>query len=419
VPASLRKVLRLTTRYASGEIAGRLFSVAAMMLLGHAYGVQIFGVYALAVAASWYTVPFIDFGLRHIGTRLIARYPAHGKSIIDRVQKQRMLMAIAAIPLLAAYAAFARIPANLRLFLFLFSGTSLLYSMSLDWVAWGKERLQLQTLTRALVPCSILLFLIVGHVRHGQVLWWAVIGNTVGYVFQILILWRWWRNTERRESNEEGAQAREDVFQQLHFRRTWIMGVTWFAQMAFNSIDVLMLGLISNSEQVGLYSSAYRILTQVLVAYYWIILPLFPMLARQDPHRRQESLRPRILLTCAGLGLALAVPAVALRRIVLVVVFGPQFATATTLVAVLAWAIPLDFITSYLNNVFLAWGMEKQVLPAIGIAAGINIISNLIFIPKYGAMAAALNTILAYFVYLVGLFVIAAGLPRSKSAVEL
>ncbi len=63
--------------------------------------------------------------------------------------------------------------------------------------------------------------------------------------------------------------------------------------------------------------------------------------------------------------------------------------------------------------------MEKQVLPAIGTAAGINIISNLIFIPKYGAMAAALNTILAYFVYLVGLFVIAAGLPRSKSAVEL
>ncbi len=137
---------------------------------------------------------------------------AHGKSIIDRVQNQRLLMAIAAIPLLAAYAAFARIPANLRLFLFLLTKlamTCLLYSMSLDWVAWGKERLQLQTLTRALVPCSILLFLIVGHVRHGQVLWWAVIGNTVGYVFQILILWRWWRNTERRESNEEGAQARE------------------------------------------------------------------------------------------------------------------------------------------------------------------------------------------------------------------
>lgn len=410
----LRKVLRLILPYASGEIAGRLFSVAALMLLGHAYGVQTMGVYSLAVAISWYTVPFVDFGLRHIGARLIARHPGHVSFIVSCVQRRRGLMAAAAVPLLMIYAILARVPASLKWFLFFFPATSLLYGLSLDWVAWGKERFQLQTLLRALVPFSILFSLLIGYVAHSQVLWYAVIGNILGYTLQIVALRRWWDNSHDHHDKARPEDATADVLQSLSFRRTGITGMTWFAQMAFNSIDQLMLGVMSTTEQVGLYSSAYRILTQVLVAYYWIILPLFPMLARQSEQRRKELLQPRILLILAGAGIALGAPVLMCRRILLEAVFGRQFVVAAPLVAVLLWAIPLDFVTSYLNNAYLAWDMEKRLLPAVAFASGINIICNLVFIPRYGAMAAALSTIIAYFVYLGGLLVIGAKLRHSE-----
>ena len=86
---------------------------------------------------------------------------------------------------------------------------------------------------------------------------------------------------------------------------------------------------------------------------------------------------------------------------------------AATLVAVLVWAIPLDFVTLYLNNAYLAWGKERRVLPTISVAAGINIICNLLFIPTYGAMAAAFNTLIAYVVYLVGLIVMSINQERA------
>jgi O-antigen/teichoic acid export membrane protein len=130
---------------------------------------------------------------------------------------------------------------------------------------------------------------------------------------------------------------------------------------------------------------------------------LYPQLARQDAQQRVRMLSPRVLLALAAVGTALATVLTLTRRPVLGVLFGPQFLPATLLLLLLAWAIPLDFLTSYLNNAYLAWGMEKKLLLCTIIAAGSNVILNLIWIPIYGAAAAAANTLVSYVLYLVSL----------------
>ena len=67
--------------------------MAIVIFLGHSYGVVILGVYALAVTISQYLQPIIDFGLRHIGARLMAKYPHAGQEIVRRVQNRRLKMA--------------------------------------------------------------------------------------------------------------------------------------------------------------------------------------------------------------------------------------------------------------------------------------------------------------------------------------
>ena len=88
------------------------------------------------------------------------------------------------------------------------------------------------------------------------------------------------------------------------------------------------------------------------------------------------------------------------RRPLLTLFFGAPFAAAASLLFLVAAAIPLDFLTSYLSNAYIAWSMERHVLVCVVIAAGSNIILNLATIPRYGAMAAAINTIISYLVYL-------------------
>ena len=157
------------------------------------------------------------------------------------------------------------------------------------------ERLYLLGLVRSVVPLSILIFLAFGILTIGRspgqrVLWWAVAGNAFGYLLQGAIFWTWWRRQPSRPVCGETLGA---IRESLAWRRTRIMGLAWLCNLAFNTVDVLMLGLMSNPEQIGLYGAAYRVLNQVLVTYYLLTQVLYPRFARHGVEDRARMLRSR------------------------------------------------------------------------------------------------------------------------------
>src|SRR5271165_1338491 len=295
---SARSIIRSMFHLASGELPARLCGIIALLLLARKAGVVMVGVYALAWSMVQYSYPFIDFGLRHVGARLIAKYPQAGREIVARVQRRRLLMAGTIVPFLLGYAAIANVPLNFKIFLFVFSAISSLYAISLEWAAWGKEHLRLVGFSKMLVPASILLFLLLSSGSE-HLLWWLAAGNAFGNGLQGLAFWWWWR--EHRPATEASISPVE-VQQSLVWARTSIMGLAWLCNLAFSSIDMLMLGVMSNAQQVGLYSAAYRIMNQFLFTYYLLTSTLYPRLARQDVQDRVRALRPRILLSLAAVG---------------------------------------------------------------------------------------------------------------------
>ena len=402
--------------------------MAILVFLGHRYGVLILGMYALAQSLTQYLPPLIDFGLRHVGARLIAMYPQAARAIVDHVQRRRLRMAVLVLPLLLIYSACVKLPLDMKIFLFAFSGTGVLYAISLDWAAWGQGKLYLVGLAHSAVPLSILLFLAIGRASGERVLWWSVAGNAFGYLLQGAILWAWWRRQAARLINGEildgeipdakapDSKTDDAIRESLAWRRTRIMGLAWLCNLAFNTIDLLMLGVMSNAEQIGLYGAAYRILNQLLVTYYLLTQVLYPRFARQRIEERADMLRARILVPLAAAGILIASVLSVSRRMVLTIEFGHQFLAASPLLLLLAWSIPLDFMTSYLSNAYIAWGMEKKILVCTGIGAASNILLNLAFIPRYGARGAAINTLLSYAVFLVALGFVGRTVPELSSA---
>ncbi len=384
----------------SGELLARVFGVVAVILLGHTYGVAVVGVYALAQGISQYEQPVIDFGLRHVGARLMARFPGSASEIMHRVQRRRLGMAAAVLPFVLLYATRARLPLDMKVFLFVFAAISSMYALSLDWAAWGREQLRLVGLAKAIVPgCVLTSLLIAASSQH--LLAWLIVGNFVGYILQAIVFWVWWKRHQQEIGEQEQGVAA--VVEALHWGRTSIMGLAWLGNYAFATIDMLMLGVMSNPQQLGLYSASYRILTQVLVTYYLLTSVLYPQLARQTLAERLRMLRPPIFLGLFVAGSAVSVLVAIFRRPLLSILFGHDFLVASPLLLVLACAIPLDFLVTYLNSAYIAWSMERKVLVCTVVAAVTNIVLNWIGIPRYGAMAAAVNTVISYVVYLAGL----------------
>lgn len=399
---SLARIAKGIVSLGMGESLARLCTVATIILLGHHYGPFIVGVFTLGMTVSYYVQPVVDFGLRHVGARLMAQFPEESSQILHRVQRRRLLMAAAVLPLTLIYAMLTKLPIVLQLWLFLFSGSAVLYAFSLEWAAWGKEHLRLVGFSRAMAPLGILAGLAVGW--NGQhVLWWMALGNVAGLILQALMFCIWW--TSFKENKDVCPIHLKHIEYALALRRTSVMGLSTFFALAFSSIDMLMLGVMRSSADVGVYSAAYRILNQVLVSYYLLTSVIYPVLARQTLQARRKALSPRLLCLLMGLGVAIALLISVARRSLIVLLFGPQFMTATVLLLLLAWAIPFDFVTSYLSAAYIAWSMERYVLFCMAGASGVNIVLNLLLIPKYGALAAAINTLASYAILLITLVV--------------
>jgi O-antigen/teichoic acid export membrane protein len=397
--ASFEHILRNMARLGSGEGLARLCNVATILYLAHHYGVVVVGVYALGQSMAQYSVPFIDFGLRHVGARLVAQYPRAAHEIVSRVQRRRFLMAAALLPFLLLYGVLTKLPWDLKLCLLAFAAICTLHPLSLDWLAWGKEHVRVVGLGRSIIPiCMLLCVLAAGNSTH--VLWWLVLGNFIGAILQSVLFWGWW---EKHKPAEEERMVVADIRESLQWRRTSILGLATLCNLAFNSIDMLMLGVMSNPREVGLYSASYRVVNQVLYTYYLLTQVLYPQLARQNIEQRVRMLRPKILLFLLGSGVVIAAALATARRPLLNILFGHQFLPAALLLLLLAWAIPFDFLTSYLSNAYIAWGMEKKILLCTVVAAGSNIVLNLIWIPTYGAAAAAVNTLISYVIFLTSL----------------
>ena len=409
-----RSCLRGIVQLGSGELLQRAFSVAVIVLLGHLYGVVIVGIYSLAGSVSQYLMPIIDFGQRHVGARLVARFPNSSVAIMQQVQGRRLRLALATLPFILLYAAVAHLAFELKVFLFLFAGVTALYSISLDWVAWGSGKLFLVGMGRSVVPGCVLLALIIA-IRSGHLLSWLVAGNLIGFCLQGLIFGLWWQHYRRQLSRQD--ESATDITDALQWRRTSIMGLAWLSNLAFNTVDMLMLGVMSSPKEVGLYSASYRMLNQFLVTYYLFTNSLFPYLARQGQDQRRRTIRLRNLLLLFACGIVIATIVALFRRPLLSIAFGPLFEAAAPLLLVLACCIPLDFVTSYLSNAYIAWSMERSVLVCVGLAAICNIGLNLGTIPRYGARAAAVNTLISYFVFLAGLLVMTRSLRSTAKFV--
>lgn len=400
----------------SGELLARVLGVSIVILLGHKYGVVIVGVYALAQSILGYLGALIDFGLRHIGARLVARFPCSVSEIMRRVQRRRMAMGAAVLPLVLFYVSFAHLPLNMKVFVFLFAGIGAMYALSLEWAAWGREQLRLVGLAKAIVPASVLVSLLLSFRGH-HVLACMVLGNLVGYTAIALVFRIWWRRYRPELGVQQGDVA--DIGDALQWHRTSIMGLAWLGNMAFNTSDMLILGVLSDPQQLGLYNASYRIINQALLTYYLFTTVLYPRFARHDLAQRRRMLRPRIFLLLFASGLALAMLPALFRHPLLTIIFGRPFAAAAPLLLLLSFSIPLDFLVSYLSVAYFAWGMERKVLLSAAVAAAVNIAFNLATIPRYGAMAAAVNTLVSYVVYFCALVWTgrqAVGAPESSTA---
>ena len=100
------------------------------------------------------------------------------------------------------------------------------------------------------------------------------------------------------------------------------------------------------------------------------------------------------LCICLITGLPIAVGGSILADQMILLVGGDAYRGAIDVFRILILVSPLMFVSEYLGYIVLIQGNEKRAARSVLISTSVNVIANIIFIPQYGMMAAAIITVI-------------------------
>ena len=193
-------------------------------------------------------------------------------------------------------------------------------------------------------------------------------------------------------------------FKEIRVFKYWKDTIIYFlpqiATQIYTILDKTMLGLITGSQvENGYYEQAYRITSIVMTVITSLNIVIAPRMAylykkgdiAQIRYRLAKSLRFVFLLSIPmTIGLMIVGPGFSQWF------FGPGYEKVQILMPVIA---PIIFIIAISNclgvQCLTPCGKRAKSAMALWIGAGVNLISNLILIPHFASIGAAIGTIIA------------------------
>ncbi len=160
-------------------------------------------------------------------------------------------------------------------------------------------------------------------------------------------------------------------------------------------IDIIMLGIFLDSASVGLYHPAVRtmgIIRMFMLSFNGIFSPMISELYAKDDFEEMGKLFKLVFRWIFTFALPFVIVLV-LYPAKIMLLFGPGFVAGKEVIRILAVAMLVQSITGIGGSLLVMIGRTTLNLYNIMAAASVNIILNVILIPRMGLIGAAWGTV--------------------------
>ena len=173
------------------------------------------------------------------------------------------------------------------------------------------------------------------------------------------------------------------------------------SQTIYSNSDMTMLGLMQGDAQVGLYSTSVRIYNPVntlVASIAWVVMPKLSAAFARKNYEEINRLVRYALNYIVVLGLPCITGINCITPQIITVLGGKEYLPAVTSLRILTLSLAFSFIGGWIGNIMmLPAGQEKICLRSGIFSAVLNVVLNLVLIPRFGLNAAAATTALSEF----------------------
>jgi O-antigen/teichoic acid export membrane protein len=400
-----RRLLSQSTIIFGARIFGAGLIFLAQAAIARFWGAEILGEYLLVIAAVNIVAVVMPLGFETIGTYFAAEYRAQGQGrLLDgfmsraygHVMITGALLTTCCFPLTFLFGEPGRVLAGHWLPACLMAvATAVVYCNSALLVGLKRPFAGFfaDTIFRPLlvIACFAVSGLTMGgEAKLGQLVWLLALGFAAIAAVQF-----WWvRRAALALPRQAEPRANES-------RRWWRFALPWVAIALatdfFFDIDLLLLSNLLDRETLAVFGVLTRVFSLVafgVSAVYAVTMPdIFESNAASDRaafHRQVGEAN----LVATGISLGLFV-AVLIGGPLLLMIFGPTFATGAIPLAVLCLALCVRSLFGPAAIVLSIHDRPYATLPAIGLGMGVLIGANVLLVPAHGLLGASVAALAA------------------------
>jgi O-antigen/teichoic acid export membrane protein len=396
-----RQILKNTAVQTVGKVIIVGLSFFTLTLTTRYLGPEQYGVLAtVAVFLSFFAVSS-DLGLSLFGLRELAQSKKDAGHILSSLFSLRLIMALVSmgaallIALLLGYSSEAvrgvAIMAPTLIFNTVTSALSVYFQHKLHmrYVVIG------EVISKA-ASLAGLLFIIQSKMGLDAFFWLNVV---TAIVFCATVYW-FARSHIRLRLVYDPAYWRTAIWLSIP------LGLTTILNSIYYRLDTILLSLldlansivpsISNFQAVGLYSVPYRLIEIIMIFPGLFIVSIFPVMAMQSELGdtwRTRTQRAYNFLILLAVPLVLFVWLFAAQ--IIHVLAGNGYEVSADLLKILIVAVAISFLNALLGYLLVARHHEKAILKLAVFTISVNLILNLILIPRFSFYAATWTTILS------------------------
>lgn len=165
--------------------------------------------------------------------------------------------------------------------------------------------------------------------------------------------------------------------------------------LVYFRIDSVMISFFRGDAEVGQYNAAYNLISALMFIPAGLVAAMFPKLAGsyRSPDENLDGPFQRAARWLLVMSLPMAVGGWLLSEQLVLWLLDDTYLPAATALAVLAWALPVWYMTFLQGNLLTIIERQRAVAVVGFINMVANVVLNLIIIPRYGFTGAAATTL--------------------------
>lgn len=387
------------------QIITFVFSFIITIFTARYLGTEGYGILSLATALTGIVGIIADAGLGTLIIRDVSRDKSMANKYISNTILMKILLSVLAffaIILITNGVGYSPVVKNVIYIVMLSVVVGAISTIFIS-IIQANEKMEYISLNTVLNSAVLLVGTLIGVYYQMDLLFFAsiyLIANMINFIY-IVIVYFWKFSITKIQIDLS--------FWSPTLKQALPFGLTGTFATIYVWADTFLLSVMQDNEAVGIYNAAYKLITVLLFIPNVFNASLFPVFSKffvSSENSLQlafEKYFKFMLLISFPLGIGTTL----LSNKIILLIFDAQFADSTVVLQILIWSTTFIFLNSPFTQLLQSTNKQIVLTKITSMCMVINIVLNLILIPKYSYLASSIITVITEFlVFVLVLFTI-------------